>query len=70
MRAYTAVMSDPNGATRATAGPILRALRRTRQVLPLTLVYDPEAPSCFLREAFDEAELETSARAGRSAPIS
>jgi nitroreductase len=36
MRAYTAVMSDPNGATRATAGPILRALRRTRQVRQFT----------------------------------
>jgi nitroreductase len=29
-------MSDPNGATRATAGPILRALRRTRQVRQFT----------------------------------
>jgi hypothetical protein len=62
-------MSGPNGTTRATAGPILRALRRTRQVHPLTLVYDADGPSRFLREAFDEAELETSARAGRSAPI-
>jgi len=30
--AYTVTMSDPNAATRATADPILRALRRTRQV--------------------------------------
>ena len=29
-------MSDPNGATRATAGPILRALLRTRQVRQFT----------------------------------
>jgi hypothetical protein len=29
-------MSDPNGATRASAGPILRALRRTRQVRQFT----------------------------------
>ena len=36
MQAYTAMMSDPNAATRATADPVLRALRRTRQVRQFT----------------------------------
>src|SRR5665811_1189136 len=34
--AYTATMSDPNAANRATADPVLRALRRTRQVRQFT----------------------------------
>lgn len=33
---YTVTMSDPGAATRATADPILRALRRTRQVRQFT----------------------------------
>jgi nitroreductase len=36
MQAYTAMMSDPNAATRATADPVLRALRRTRQIRQFT----------------------------------
>ena len=36
MQAYTAMMSDPSAATRATADPVLRALRRTRQVRQFT----------------------------------
>ena len=35
-RAYTATMSDPNAAARATADTVLRALRRTRQVRQFT----------------------------------
>ena len=35
-RAYTVTMSDPDVGTRATAAPVLRALRRTRQVRQFT----------------------------------
>lgn len=33
---YTVTMSDPGAAPRATADPVLRALRRTRQVRQFT----------------------------------
>jgi superfamily I DNA/RNA helicase len=42
----------------------------TRPRRSLTLVYDPEAPSPFLREAFDSEELDGRARGGREPPVS
>lgn len=41
----------------------------TRARKSLTLVYDPAAPSVFLREAFSEAELALTGAPGKSRPI-
>jgi superfamily I DNA/RNA helicase len=42
----------------------------TRARRSLTLVYDPDAPSPFLREAFDPDELDGGARGGGDPPVS
>jgi superfamily I DNA/RNA helicase len=68
----------PSARSLAEAADPVRALEEERRLAyvawtrarrSLTLVYDPEAPSPFLREAFDSDELERGARSGRDPPV-